>query len=403
MDGHALPRRRRPQFCGRFDPIPGGHEAFIGGKSAFLKVVILYDGPGNDDTTRYLVQPNGNYADGVNSWRMGELNMGDPNTLINFITWAMDQYPAENYYLAIDDHGDGTYGISVDRTSNNDLLTPPEVYSALKSATHNGDPIRKIDIFDYEACLMGLAENAYDVREWVNYVVFFEQISWAIDTYPAYFSDLAAADTPLDVGQRIIDRYYANALAANDGQGFPHTISLIEAGQMAAVGQAVSDLGDALQATGDQDGVIAARDASQAFANDDAATDPRRADYIDLWDLADKSSNLAPAQAAAVKAAVEAAVVAERHASGMVGGFPWIHDGAHGLSIYYPPNQSSNAFIGYPSLYQMSQDGDWDNFLNWAVTEGDRRGMSSARAEDRLITANDTFVFKEVFLPLIVK
>src|SRR3990172_7279605 len=121
---------------------------------------------------------------------MGELNMGDPGTLANFVTWAMDQYPAENYYLAIDDHGDGAYGISFDASSTNDQLTPPEVYSALKEATRNG--ARKIDLVDFEACLMGLAENAYDMREWADYVIFSQQISWGITTYPAYFSDLAA-------------------------------------------------------------------------------------------------------------------------------------------------------------------------------------------------------------------
>ncbi|MFQ5615336.1 MAG: clostripain-related cysteine peptidase [Anaerolineales bacterium] len=377
-------------------------EKFIGGKSSFLNVVILYDGSGNGDTTRYLVQPNGNYTPGTNKWDMGELNVGHPDTLVNFVSWAMDQYPARNYYLAIDDHGDGAYGISVDRTSNNDLLTPPEVYSALKSATHQGDPNRKIDIFDYEACLMGLAENAYDVREWVDYVVFFEQISWGIDTYPTYFSDLAANDSALTVGQRIIDRYYQEALAANGGKGYPHTISLIDAGQMTAVRDAVTNFGNALQATGDKNAVNSARDKSQAFANDSDATDPRRADYIDLWDLADQASSLAPTQAAAVKSALAAAVVAERHASGSVDGFIWDHSGVHGLSIYYPPSTSSNAFNGYPTLYRMSQEGAWDEFLAWVLPTGTRRGMSASRSEDKLLGA-DTFVFRFVYLPAVLK
>ena len=87
--------------------------------------------------------------------------MGDPDTLANFVTWAMDNYPAENYYLALDDHGDGAYGISRDLNPtplNQPQLIPPEVYSALKEATRNG--ARKISIVDYEACLMGLTENA---------------------------------------------------------------------------------------------------------------------------------------------------------------------------------------------------------------------------------------------------
>ena len=378
-------------------------EAFIGSKSSFLNVAILYDGPGNSDTVRYLVQPNGAYTSRENLWNMGELNMGDPDTLKDFVSWAMDEYMAENYYLAVDDHGDGVYGISFDPTSNNDQLTPPELYSALKIATRNG--ARKIDIFDYEACLMGLAENAYDIREWVDYVVFFEQISWGINTYPVYFNDLAATDTPLDVGRRIVDRYYAQAYAANNGRGYPHTISLVDTSRMGAVSTAVSSFGDALQATGNQSAVQSARNHSQAFAADDDATDPRRAEYIDLWNLADEASGLAPSQAAAVKSAVNTAVVHERHASGGVSGYVWDHSGAHGLSIYYPPSQSSSAFDSYvaPSLYQMSQgDGTWDEFLKWAVLPGDRRGMSASRSEIKL-TGGDTFIFRYAYLPVVIK
>jgi hypothetical protein len=351
-----------------------------------------------------VVQPNGTYVLGVNKWNRGELNMGHPDTLANFVTWALDAFPAENTYLAIDDHGDGVYGISVDPTSSHDMLTPPELYSALKIATENG--VNGIDIFDYEACLMGLTENAYDLRQWVEYVIFFEQISWGLDTYPVYFGDLAASDEPVEVGKRIVDRYYIQAMAANDGRGYPHTISLIDSSQMQAVNHAVSAFGDALQATGNKAGANAARNASQAFAADDDATNPIRAEYIDLWDLADNASALVPAQAAAVKAAVDAAVVHEKHASGGLGPYIWDHSGAHGLSIFYPRSESSSAFGDYTSerLYQMSLDGTWDEYLKWAYGEPGvdrRRGMFSTRAQSRFASDDQAFAFKYIFLPLV--
>jgi hypothetical protein len=383
-------------------------EAFIGSKSDFLNVVILFDGPGANDTTRYLVQPNGAYADGTNRWPLGERNMGHPDTLANFVRWAIDQYPAEHYYLSVDDHGDGVYGISWDRTSLNDQLTPPELYSALKSATDNGN--HKIDIFDYEACLMGLAENAYDLREWVNYVVFFEQISWGINTYPLYFGDLAATDTPATVGTRIVNRYHAQANA----DGYPHTISLIDTSQMEGLRDAVTSLGDTLRATntqGQKDAVNALRDRAQAFAAHTDATNPYRAEYIDLWDLADELRALAPAQASAVQAAVETAVVHERHSSGFVDGYIWNHDGAHGLSIYYPPTKLSSAYNSYvaPNLYQMSRDpnGHWDEFLSWVVPadSGNRRGMNAFRSQERLTGGEVVaFVFDEfLYLPVLMR
>jgi len=394
-------------------------EAFVGSKQPWLKVVILYDGPNTGDTVRYLVQSGGAYTTGTNRWNLGELNMGDPDTLANFVTWAMDNYPAENYYLALDDHGDGAYGISRDLNPtplNQPQLIPPEVYSALKEATRNG--ARKISIVDYEACLMGLTENAYDMREWADYVVFSQQISWGINTYPMYFSDLISTTTPLVAGQRIVDRYSSGARA----EGRPHTISLIDTFQLTALRTAINNFANALSQNGAgnetrRTSVTSARNTSQAFAADREATNAFYADYIDLWDLADKSKGLASAQATAVQNAVQAAVKAERHASGGFRSGPstylWNHAGAHGLSIYFPADGTSPAFSGYTAqtLYQMTQvdsagqNGMWDEFLTWVYPTaggagGHGRGMSMSRAEIKL-AGGTSFVYGNLYLPLI--
>jgi hypothetical protein len=136
------------------------------------------------------------------------------------------------------------------------------------------------------------------------------------------------------------------------------------------------------------------------------ATNPARAEYIDLWDLADEASSLVPMRANQLKNAVATAVVHERHASGgvTVSGqtFQWDHSGVHGLSIYYPPTQSSGAFDRYGSQYQMSLDGTWDEFLAWALPEGFGRGMAAFRFENKFL-GGDTFIYTFVYLPLMVR
>ena len=376
-------------------------ESFIGSKSSFLTVTILYDPPGNTGMTRYVVQPNGAYTDGVNRWNLAEANMGDPNTLNNFVSWSMDQFPADNYYLAIDDHGNGVYGISFDATSLNDPLTMPEVYSALKSATQNG--ARKIDILDYEACLMGLTENAYDIQSLVHYLVASEQISWGINTYPTYFNDLTSGTPPSTVGQRIVTRYSSSATNI----GYPHTIALIDTTQLGAVNTAINNFAHAITATNTYSAVLTARRQSQAFAADAQATDAQRAEYIDLWSFADRAGTaglVSSPIANAVKTAVNSAVVIERHASGGVDGNIWDHSGAHGLSIYYPSTRLSSAFSPYINnvIYKMSLDGLWDEFLQWSVP-GTGRGMYGTRASFRLTNDSGTFVFRYIYLPIVRK
>ena len=384
-----------PSFAATLTKYRTDIEQFIASKRSFLTVTVLYDPPGNTGITRYVVQPNGNYTTGVNRWNLAEANMGDPDTLNNFVTWSMDQFPADHYYLAIDDHGNGAYGISFDATSGNNPLEPPEIRSALKAATQNG--ARPIDILDYEACLMGLAENAYDVRGLVRYLVASEQISWGINTYPTYFNDLTSSTLPLTVGQRIVTRYSNTATAG----GYPHTIALIDTTRMDAVNTAVNNFANALMATGNYTNVMTARNNSQAFAADAQATDPSRAEYIDLWSLADHANSaglVSSSIANAVKSAVTSAVIIERHANGQVDGITWNHSGAHGLSIYYPTTRLSSAFSYYVGgvTYDMSHDGLWDEFLLWSFP-GSQRGMFGSRIGFRL-TAE-----KFVYLPLVRK
>lgn len=412
-------------------------EAMIGSKRDFLTITILYDGPmtstrgvTGSNTIRYVVQPDGDYTNNRNRWNMNELNMGDPRTLAEFVKWSMDRYPAENYFLALDDHGDGAYSISKDETSN-DALTPNELYAALKEATQNGQ--RKIDILDYEACLMGLVENVYDVKDFVTYQIFFEQISWGIDTYPQYFRDLAATDEPKDVGKKIVERYHEQAKLANGGFGYPHTISMIDVGGIEAVTSRLNAFTTQLSRTATITQINRLRSQSQAFANTrtNQATNPRYADYIDLWDFADKASVVVPTEAGALKTAVENAVVAEYKSSGLVSGTPWRHAGARGLAVYFPASQFSEAFSQYGNR-RLSQRGRWDEFLNHVVPAelidggtpgGTGRGNSargnsargnsargnSARAQDKLTTASDvdptTRIIdgERVYLPVVIK
>ena len=53
----------------------------------------------------------------------------------------------------------------------------------------------------------------------------------------------------------------------------------------------------------------------------------------------------------------------------------------------------------------MSRDGEWDDFLGWAVPAGIGRGIHSFRAEIKL-TGGDAYIFKDnfnIYLPLAAK
>ena len=83
----------------------------------------------------------------------------------------------------------------------------------------------------------------------------------------------------------------------------------------------------------------------------------------DLWDFADKVSNIIAlndvrSTAAAVKAAVDSAVIFERHGVDPTQGD---HPGSHGLAIYMP--QRSNEYNEKYNKIDFARDTEWDEFI----------------------------------------
>jgi len=109
----------------------------------------------------------------INDWGDGkggrEVNMGDPNTLKDFINWAKINYPAKKYALILWNHGGGWKSLSIfqekkrdpvkevcfDYTSN-DYLSIKEVREAISD--------NYIDLIGFDACLMGMIEVATEIN-----------------------------------------------------------------------------------------------------------------------------------------------------------------------------------------------------------------------------------------------
>ena len=93
---------------------------------------------------------------------LGNTNMGDPETLVDFAGWAMREYPAKRYALVIWDHGAGWPKVAVDEDSEGDAITMPELSGALAQikAANGG---KKVDLIGFDACLMAMFEVAVQV------------------------------------------------------------------------------------------------------------------------------------------------------------------------------------------------------------------------------------------------
>lgn len=124
------------------------------------------------DTRRGLIQHDTNTSTiSSNLQSVGELNMGAPNTLRDFVTWGTSTYSAQNYALVVWDHGGGFSGVAWDDTNNNDNLTLLEIRSTL-----SGLNLPNLRLVGFDACLMGLTEVASQLAPFTNVLVASQEI-----------------------------------------------------------------------------------------------------------------------------------------------------------------------------------------------------------------------------------
>jgi PKD repeat protein len=325
-----------------------------------VAILIQFDGRGYHDTWRYKIQPGEDH-----SWYMGELDMDDPQTLSDFIVWAREKYPADHTYLAVADHGRGTTGIAWDDTSGDDhFITVAELGTALQSATADG--AEPLDVVHYDACLMAMIENAYQIKDYADYFVASQNLGWSVFAYDRYAAQVTAATTPEELATAVVNGYH-NALTE-----YPHTISALDLGQAVTVTDKVSALATALLADLDayKDPVSNTLTITQRFDSRDYYVINKDDEYLDLYDFAQLLKQNVPDSsvknaAQGVMEAVTAFVVAEWHESGYYRDHPyWDLEDAHGVSVYFPPEPGGWDWDDYMShVFHFTEDGEWDEFL----------------------------------------
>ena len=284
---------------------------------------------------------------------LGELNMGDPQILVNFANWAAINYPAKKYLLVIWNHGGGfrstnlTKDIAWDDTSGGDKITMPELeYAFSMTSTQIG---KKIDIIGMDACLMAMTEVAYQIKDYADILVASEENEpgdgWPYDTIlgelvvnPLISSEQLAVD--------IVDKYifsypYGNVTQSAIDLSYMGTL----AGQLSNLALAI--ISDSLTP---KSKYILASVSSQYYGD---------YDFIDLYDFCKKVliySNSTDVKniALSIQQTLNYAVIKSGYSGGSV-------SGSKGLSIYFP-------YIAYHYYYNytnFSQDTFWDEMLSY--------------------------------------
>ncbi|MRR29957.1 hypothetical protein EG834_06490, partial [bacterium] len=366
----------------------------------------------NDDwtsTRRYLVtqDDNLNVIGSEMLDDLGETNMADGQTLVDFVSWAVETFPADRYALVLSDHGLGWPGGWSDPTGGADRGSAPligalqgdSIYlselEGVLGQIQSNTGIEKLDLIGMDACLMSQMEVYAMLQPYARIAVASEEtepgLGWA---YAAFLSDLVnnpamdgaqlatdIVDTYIGQDQRIVDNQ-ARADFLRQGSsvggffGAPSisaaqissqierdiTLTALDLDAFADLNTAFNDFAYALQSV-DQRAIASARNYTQSYTSIFGREVPPS--YIDMGhfvQLAVKQTGDAALQSAAqnVMAALNNALVAERHGSSK--------PGSTGVAIYFPNSSLYRSPYTGMQSYTMLADqfarvSLWDDFL----------------------------------------
>ncbi len=322
------------------------------GSSANVQVVALADrGPGYDtsygdwQTTKLFHVTQGMTAapeNAVADW--GERNMGDPQTLIDFVTWTKANYPADHYALIFWGHGWNWHpGYVMADDTNADTLDYEEEEAALPS-------LGFIDVVGYDGCNMASIEI---LNLWHGHATAVtgsqEYVGWEGLQYDLVLAQLAA--NPSMTADQV-------AVAFSQSASADKTWAAIAVdSRFDAVLTAVNNWSLALS-----NGLAANRKKyDRAFgATQDFWQAPMDKD---LYDMAyEINRNVADAniksKSQAVMTAINGVVLHQYHTNG--------YPDSHGITIYYVSSASGkdSNYIYYRNKIDFALNTGWDEFLD---------------------------------------
>ena len=280
-----------------------------------------------------------------------EKNMADPAVLTDFISWSMNNYPAEKYLLVLWNHGTGwrreyipTKGIIYDDSSG-DYMTIAELAQALENIPQS------IDILGFDACLMQMTEVAYEISKISNapkYMVASQADEWG---YGWPYDDIAAhlISNPsmgeLTLAKTIVDDYTNNC-------GKTGTLSVLDFSSFDSnTIEAINSFSNALMDSDYQSEINDARTLSQSYS--------LFYNSKDFFDFSQRIYDTVPdcqSEAQEVMNQLNNLIPYEANTGGAVAS-------SHGLSIYLPgsPDNYDNNY----DFLQFATDTKWDEFLKY--------------------------------------
>lgn len=292
-----------------------------------INVIALAGGSRNwktgySNTELTVINVTGRRPTVIETW--AQASMADPDTLSRFINYCHENYPAETYVLDMWDHGGGpVIGLMQDQNYS-EIMSMQSFVDALDNSVLKDEPL---DLLIMNACLMGSVEVGALVAPYARYMAA-SQDSFFGFTYE--WLSGAENTSIVDSAKILIDNAFVHNKTSIERQSAieKNSLAVIDLSKMDAVVAAMDAYFPKVASTLNASSftrMSAQRRDSATFGISESGGFSNY-DLVDLGDLVANMQEAAPAEAKALLAALDEAVIYCRSAE----------EGCTGLTIYHP-------------------------------------------------------------------
>lgn len=291
--------------------------------------------------------------------RLPESDSGAPETLLRFLRWGFQRYPADHRLVVVWNHG---AGFRTTRARLKDIayddygtsLDIPELERTLAKAGVSRQ--NRVTILGLDACLMNMVEIVHHLRHRVEFVVGSEQTEpFAGWPYDKVLEDMNRGPNARALAIKIVRRYISSYRAEGEEDV---TQSAVVTGATDDIVMAMGRLGRALAAN---DGewhakIRSARTEVQSYED--------YPDYVDLVDLAGllrrkiSNANIKSLCRSVIETTSTAVIANGRYGRGV--------SGSNGLSVWFPADRTTyvNFRRKYLALDASARHPGWVELLD---------------------------------------
>lgn len=273
-------------------------------------------------------------------------NMGEAQTLYEFLAFANANYPAERVAVTFWNHGGGSVsGAAFDELYEMDSLDLAEMYQAFDAVWPADKENPALEMVGFDTCLMATVDVASVFQNFARYLVASEELEpgngWY---YTGWLGELAKnpAMEGDELGIAICNSFYEGCEAA--GTQDQTTLSVTDLTKLTPLLEAYETFGqEALVAASQDPGFFAelGRAAAQSENYGGNTREQGYANMVDMGHLARQTAWMLPSAQSVSDALAECVIY-------KVGGI--YRAEATGLSCFYPYSGDVNDFNGYVSM-----------------------------------------------------